>query len=76
MRQHFEIYPLEADAFEADVHTLIRNPLRAALSQLSRSAQTELESIESALKNATDEEVQEHLVDEQVDVLARRRPVP
>jgi hypothetical protein len=70
MQQHFEIYPLEADSFEADVHVLIRNTLRAAVTQLSGAADAELASIETALKKTTDDDVQQHLVDEHVDVLA------
>ncbi len=71
MGQHFEIYPLEADSFEADVRVLIQNTLRAALEQISGAAQTELTAIETALKKTTDDEAQEHLVDEHVDVLAQ-----
>lgn len=71
MGRHVEIYPLEADSFEADVRVLIQNTLRAALGQLAGAAQTELTAIETALKKATDEEAQEHLVDEHVDVLAQ-----
>lgn len=71
MGQHFEIYPLEADSFEADVRVLIQNTLRSALDQLSGAARAELTAIETALKKTTDDEAQEHLVDEHVDVLAQ-----
>ncbi|MDA1349728.1 MAG: hypothetical protein O3A47_12830 [Chloroflexi bacterium] len=71
MGQHIEIYPLEADSFEADVRVLIQNTLRAALDQLSGAAQAELTAIETTLKKTTDDEAQEHLVDEHVDVLAQ-----
>ena len=71
MRQHFEIYPLEADSFETDVRVLIQSTLRAALGQLSGAAQSELTAIETALKKTTDDAAQEHLVDEHVGVLAQ-----
>jgi len=71
MGQHFEIYPLEADSFEADVRVLIQNTLRGALDQLSGAARAELTAIETALKKTTDDEAQDHLVDEHVDVLAQ-----
>jgi hypothetical protein len=71
MRQYFEVYPLEADSFEADVRVLIQDSLRAALEQLSSTARGELTAIEAAIKKTTDDDAQDHLVDEHVDVLAQ-----
>jgi hypothetical protein len=68
--QHIDIYSDAAASFEADVHLLIRNTLHAALAHLSVTADAELIDIKKALEKAVDSEVQEHLVDEHVDVLA------
>ena len=72
--QHIDIYSDEADSFEADVHLLIRNTLHAALAHLSRTADAELANIKKALDKTTEYEVQEHLVDTHVDVLATGLP--
>jgi hypothetical protein len=71
MREHFDTYSLEAQIFEADVHLLIRNTLHAALEHLGTQEQKDLTAIEAALSRATDGEVQQHLVDEHVDLLAQ-----
>jgi hypothetical protein len=68
--QHIDIYADEGARFEGDVNLLIRNTLHAALAHLSSRADAELADIKEALDKATDDEVQEHLVDSHVDVLA------
>lgn len=68
--QHIDIYSDAAASFEADVNLLIRNTLHAALAHLSGTADAELADIKKALDKAVDYEVQEHLVDAHVDVLA------
>src|SRR6266540_1635528 len=68
--QHIDIYSDEAASFEADVNLLIRNTLHAALAHLSGTADAELADIKEALDKATDCDVEEHLVDSHVDVLA------
>lgn len=68
--QHIDIYSDEAASFETDVNLLILNTLHAALAHLSGTADAELADIKKALHRATDHEVQEHLVDAHVDVLA------
>lgn len=68
--QHIDIYSDEAASFEADVNLLIRDTLHAALAHLSGTADAELADIKKALDKATDDEIQEHLVNEHVDVLA------
>jgi hypothetical protein len=68
--QYIDIYSDEAASFEADVNLLIRNTLHAALAHLSGTADGELADIKKTLDKAIDYEVQEHLVDAHVDVLA------
>jgi hypothetical protein len=68
--QHIDIYSDEAASFEADVNLLIRNTLHAALAHLSSAADAELTDIKKALERSTDDELQQHLVDEHVDVLS------
>src|ERR1700674_5345725 len=68
--EHIDIYSDAAASFEADVNLLIRNTLHAALAHLARSDDAELADIKKALDKAVDYEVQEHLVDAHVDVLA------
>jgi len=68
--QHIDIYSDEAAKFESDVNLLICNTLHAALAHLSGTADAELADIKKARDKATDYEVQEHLVDAHVDVLA------
>jgi hypothetical protein len=67
---HIDIYSDEAFSFEADVNLLIRSTLHAALTHLSNAADAELANIKKALEKATDYEVQDHIVDAHVDVLA------
>jgi hypothetical protein len=67
---HIDLYSDEAASFEADVNLLIRNTLHAALAHLSGTADAELADIRKALDKANGDEVQEHFVDEHVDVLA------
>src|SRR4051812_30664244 len=67
---HIDIYADEAASFEADINLLIRNTLHAALAHLSGTADAELADIKKTLDEATDDEVQEHLVSAHVDVLA------
>ena len=68
--QDTDIYSDEASGFEADVNPLIRNTLQAALANLSAAAESELAEITKAIDKAVDSEVQEHLVETHVDVLA------
>jgi hypothetical protein len=68
--QHIDIYSDEAGSFEADVNLLVRSTLYAALAHLSGMADAELADINKAREKATDYEVQDHLVDAHVDVLA------
>ncbi len=72
MNDHFDLFSMEADAFESDVHVLIREALNAALEHLSPKADADLASLENVMKTVTDDDYHEHLVDE----ISSNVPVP
>ena len=73
MNDHFDLFSMEADAFESDVHVLIREALNAALEHLSPKADADLASLENVMKTVTDDDYHEHLVDEHVGVMSQYR---
>jgi hypothetical protein len=71
MSDHFDLFSMEADAFESDVHVLIREALNAALEHLSPKADADQASLEDFMKTVTDDDYHEHLVDEHVGVMSQ-----
>jgi hypothetical protein len=67
---NYDSYRAEHDQFQWDVHILIEGTLNASIQYLNSEARAELREIKEAMEKPLDDEIQEHLVDEHVDVLA------
>jgi hypothetical protein len=66
----FNSYGEEASPFEREVYRLILNKLTAGLAHLSAVADRELADIKDALDKATDDEIENHLMDEHTGVMS------
>jgi hypothetical protein len=66
----FDSYGDEAHAFEREVYLLILNTLNAGLAHLSAVADRELADIKAALDKTTDDEIENHFVDEHTGVMS------
>jgi len=66
-----DIFEMEFEQFEWDVHILIEGTLHASIRYLDTEARKKLSKIEAALENPNfDPEHADYLVDDHVDVLA------